>query len=498
MCLKTRARKMIEQFFSRYKIAYIAGLVYILPIIIAGRMFNDDIGRATEGYTKWGVNGRPLSDWIMEGLSFGFPISNLSPFTIIIALLITVLCGALLAEHFGVEDKAKRNILAFSFIISPFYLENLSYQFDSLPMALSLLFASLAFTIPGKFRPLAGCAVGTVLLIGTMCLYQPSINVYIILVCFAAILAGINSEGRILLTALYKAISLLVAQVIYSLAIVPAFIEGDYNTNHSIMITEKPDPVGLLFSNAQAFYDRVLNSLDTTAYVIAVALVVLLLVIWIKSLFTHNNNKNKLNLAFDKLTILIAFPVIFICIAGPLLLLYKPVTNPRVLLGVNAIVFIGVFCSTYFLSRYWKFLMIVPVVYAFSLSAAYGNASTMQKRLDEYRAIVIAKDINNLNKPFKNLVFIGMPDISKVSNRYADNFPVIRQLITPSIRENWVFANYFMRQYGVYLNYIHISKGRNERDVLCSQNKWNKSNDYILMHNDETIVVDFTKCKGKN
>ena len=109
---------MLEKLFSRYKIAYIAGLVYILPIIIAGRMFNDDIGRATEGYTKWGVNGRPLSDWIMEGLSFGFPISNLSPFTIIIALLITVLCGALLAEHFGVEDKAKRNILALSFIIS--------------------------------------------------------------------------------------------------------------------------------------------------------------------------------------------------------------------------------------------------------------------------------------------------------------------------------------------------------------------------------------------
>ncbi|HCD8604609.1 TPA: glucosyltransferase domain-containing protein, partial [Enterobacter hormaechei] len=444
---------MLEKLFSRYKIAYIAGLVYILPIIIAGRMFNDDIGRATEGYTKWGVNGRPLSDWIMEGLSFGFPISNLSPFTIIIALLITVLCGALLAEHFGVEDKAKRNILALSFIISPFYLENLSYQFDSLPMALSLLFASLAFTIQGKFRPLAGCAFGTVLLIGTMCLYQPSINIYIILVCFAAILAGVNSESGILITALYRAISLLVAQVIYSLAIVPAFIEGDYNTNHSIMITEKPDPVGLLFSNIQAFYDRVSNSLDTTACVIAVALVVLLSLIWMKSLFTRNTNKNKLNFALDKLTILIALPVIFICIAGPLLLLYKPVTNPRVLLGVNAIVFIGVFCATYLLSRYWKYLMIVPMVYAFSLSAVYGNASTMQKRLDEFRAAAIAKDINNINRPFKNLVFIGMPEISKVSNKYADNFPVIRQLITPSIRENWVFANYFMRQYGVYLNY---------------------------------------------
>lgn len=407
---------MLEKLFSRYKIAYIAGLVYILPIIIAGRMFNDDIGRATEGYTKWGVNGRPLSDWIMEGLSFGFPISNLSPFTIIIALLITVLCGALLAEHFGVEDKAKRNILALSFIISPFYLENLSYQFDSLPMALSLLFASLAFTIQGKFRPLAGCAFGTVLLIGTMCLYQPSINIYIILVCFAAILAGVNSESGILITALYRAISLLVAQVIYSLAIVPAFIEGDYNTNHSIMITEKPDPVGLLFSNIQAFYDRVSNSLDTTACVIAVALVVLLSLIWMKSLFTRNTNKNKLNFALDKLTILIALPVIFICIAGPLLLLYKPVTNPRVLLGVNAIVFIGVFCATYLLSRYWKYLMIVPMVYAFSLSAVYGNASTMQKRLDEFRAAAIAKDINNINRPFKNLVFIGMPEISKVSN----------------------------------------------------------------------------------
>lgn len=489
---------MLEKLFSRYKIAYIAGLVYILPIIIAGRMFNDDIGRATEGYTKWGVNGRPLSDWIMEGLSFGFPISNLSPFTIIIALLITVLCGALLAEHFGVEDKAKRNILALSFIISPFYLENLSYQFDSLPMALSLLFASLAFTIQGKFRPLAGCAFGTVLLIGTMCLYQPSINIYIILVCFAAILAGVNSESGILITALYRAISLLVAQVIYSLAIVPAFIEGDYNTNHSIMITEKPDPVGLLFSNIQAFYDRVSNSLDTTACVIAVALVVLLSLIWMKSLFTRNTNKNKLNLALDKLTILIALPVIFICIAGPLLLLYKPVTNPRVLLGVNAIVFIGVFCATYLLSRYWKYLMIVPMVYAFSLSAVYGNASTMQKRLDEFRAAAIAKDINNINRPFKNLVFIGMPEISKVSNKYADNFPVIRQLITPSIRENWVFANYFMRQYGVYLNYIHISKGRITRDSLCKQGGFIANDDYFIMHNSDTVIIDFTKCKDSN
>lgn len=489
---------MLEKLFIRYKIAYIAGLVYILPIIIAGRMFNDDIGRATEGYTKWGVNGRPLSDWIMEGLSFGFPISNLSPFTIIIALLITVLCGALLAEHFGVEDKAKRNILALSFIISPFYLENLSYQFDSLPMALSLLFASLAFTIQGKFRPLAGCAFGTVLLIGTMCLYQPSINIYIILVCFAAILAGVNSESGILITALYRAFSLLVAQVIYSLAIVPAFIEGDYNTNHSIMITEKPDPVGLLFSNIQAFYDRVSNSLDTTSCVIAVALVVLLSLIWMKSLFTRNTNKNKLNFALDKLTILIALPVIFICIAGPLLLLYKPVTNPRVLLGVNAIVFIGVFCATYLLSRYWKYLMIVPMVYAFSLSAVYGNASTMQKRLDEFRAIVIAKDINNINRPFKNLVFIGMPEISNVSNKYADNFPVIRQLITPSIRENWVFANYFMRQYGVYLNYIHIRKGRTTRNSLCKQGGFIANDDYFIMHNSDTVIIDFTKCKDSN
>lgn len=487
---------MLEQLFSRYKIAYIAGLVYILPIIIAGRMFNDDIGRATEGYTKWGANGRPLNDWIMEGLSFGFPITNLSPFTIIIALLITVFCGVLLAEHFGVEHKAKRNILAFSFIISPFYLENLSYQFDSLPMALSLLFASLAFTIPGKFRTLVGYAFGAILLIGAMCLYQPSINVYIILVCFAAILAGINNEDRILLTALYKAISLLVAQIVYSLAIVPIFIEGDYNTNHSIMITEKPDPAGLLFSNIQAFYVRVLNSLDTTAGVIAVALIVLISLIWMKSLFTHNTNKSKLNLALDKVTIFIAFPVIFICVAGPLLLLYKPVTDPRVLLGVNAIVFIGVFCTLYLLNRYWKFLMVVPMVYAFSLSATYGNASTMQKRLDEYRATVISRDINSLNMPFKKLVFIGKPDISRVSSRYADNFPVIRQMITPSIRENWVFANYFMRQYGVYLSYIHISKGRKERDELCSQAKWVENKDYTLMYNTDTIVVDFTKCNG--
>lgn len=54
-------------------------VLYVLPIILTGRLYIDDLGRTLYGYSGWGLNGRPLSDAIMQTMSLGGELLDLSP-----------------------------------------------------------------------------------------------------------------------------------------------------------------------------------------------------------------------------------------------------------------------------------------------------------------------------------------------------------------------------------------------------------------------------------
>ncbi|PDQ12906.1 hypothetical protein CKK21_22775 [Enterobacter cloacae] len=44
-------------------------ILYVLPIIMADRLYVDDMGRTTTGYYGWKGNGRPFAEMIMKFLS---------------------------------------------------------------------------------------------------------------------------------------------------------------------------------------------------------------------------------------------------------------------------------------------------------------------------------------------------------------------------------------------------------------------------------------------
>ena len=67
---------------SRRRVALLAagGLLYVLPILLADRYYQDDLARSLYGATGWAGDGRPLTEWLMELLAGGSStIVDLSP-----------------------------------------------------------------------------------------------------------------------------------------------------------------------------------------------------------------------------------------------------------------------------------------------------------------------------------------------------------------------------------------------------------------------------------
>ena len=126
-------------------------VLYVLPIILTGRLYIDDLGRTLYGYSGWGLNGRPLSDAIMQTMSLGGELLDLSPLNQILSVLLLCITLYYYTEKvFSGINFSGLLILCFLFISNPFYIENLSYRFDSLTMALSMVLLILPYTISGR------------------------------------------------------------------------------------------------------------------------------------------------------------------------------------------------------------------------------------------------------------------------------------------------------------------------------------------------------------
>lgn len=66
-----------------FVILLILFMLYVTPIILADRYYNDDLGRILSGATGWDGDGRILTEWLMRGVCGGMPIADISPLPLI-------------------------------------------------------------------------------------------------------------------------------------------------------------------------------------------------------------------------------------------------------------------------------------------------------------------------------------------------------------------------------------------------------------------------------
>ncbi|WP_288476618.1 glucosyltransferase domain-containing protein [uncultured Pantoea sp.] len=486
---------LINDKFQRiFRIVLPLSLLYISWIVFTGRLYLDDLGRSLYGYTSWGQDGRPASDLIMSALSFGAPIFDITPLPQILSVI--VLSAAL--SLWGAKYLPKAGIAAsvacvLYFILSPFFLENLSYRYDSLPMSLSLAALLLPYGLKNSFWSPFFHFISVFV---SLSFYQASISLFILLLIVDVIHACPSKRDKggllyIIKQILVKALSLLAGFVFYKMVIAGSFASGSYSDEHSRIIKLDSTFFNVLYNNTTVIFSLLLNPLyKCSPFLFKFCALVLLASIIKISANSSALLKNKI------INFLILFTLVvagfFSCFAH-IALLKTPVLAPRVMIS-----FTGFFLLFSYLvvkafdSKKSQLTLLTPVIlFSFILSFSYANASSSQKELDKLISTSIYNDISHQDLTFKNVFIHGVMPISKQRALIVERLPIMNSLIPIYLNNNWSWGAMMLKHY--LLDYNVETKIADPKKEICSLTPFSRSKDYSLYEKGDTLIVSFDK-----
>ena len=187
-------QKLLCMFISilktyKYSFLMLSGiyLIGMTAIIRADFSYYDDLGRVLSGLDMTGSFSRHTSTFLSNFLNGNTRLSDISPLPQILAVLIIAFAGILLLHILddvcGTPKKFSiwRTFSLVPLCLSPYFLQCLSYKFDSPYMAASVLFsiAPLIFYKAGGKKFMAATCIGTLLMCTT---YQAASGIFPVLV----------------------------------------------------------------------------------------------------------------------------------------------------------------------------------------------------------------------------------------------------------------------------------------------------------------------------
>ncbi|ECZ7785283.1 TPA_asm: hypothetical protein G4J95_003817, partial [Salmonella enterica subsp. enterica serovar Java] len=152
-------------------------LIYTFPLLTQQSYYIDDLGRSLYGGLGWSGNGRPLADVIFYVINFGIPITDSSPLPLILGLTALVISLVYIRDYLFGNDYITAALCFMMIIANPFFIENLSYKYDSLTMCLSVAISIMA-SRKSYSREISNIIIAVTLTIAYLSLYQASLNIY--------------------------------------------------------------------------------------------------------------------------------------------------------------------------------------------------------------------------------------------------------------------------------------------------------------------------------
>ncbi|MGE7957415.1 glucosyltransferase domain-containing protein [Pseudomonas sp. NPDC089530] len=155
-----------------------ATLLYVLPLILADFPYIDDNWRSLSAGTAWTGQGRLFTELFYNALTFSGAAPNIFPLPLLIATPAMAWALTRLTLHYYPQPTLANCLVLLPLWYNPFFLQNLSYQYDGPAIALSLVAVIYAITFRCAHRGLQWL-VPAVLVALAIGLYQISINVFL-------------------------------------------------------------------------------------------------------------------------------------------------------------------------------------------------------------------------------------------------------------------------------------------------------------------------------
>lgn len=420
----------LQKDFCKYFIfIYILYFIGYFSLILNNNYYTGD--EYSRGFlaTNWdfGQWGRPLAEFLTQILNLSFYRKlELYPLPQLIALIFLSL-GSMMIVKIVLKRLSFWGLVAsLPLGLSPFFLENMSYTFDSFFMALALISPIFAFLF--LKRKLTFFIISILSLLISLNTYQAANSVYImmaIFITFIHILEGKNHKE------ILKEIGIFLLAFILGLLIYKIFILTHFRVDEDKVSDKTVENLAKILVNLKAVLTKYYNVFAHTVFIP-------IFILGIISFLFISVEKSKIN-NFLAIFVSIVFIVLSILLSyGGYLILEKQLFSLRTFYGI------GIFISLFFIfllktdKKAYKFIAkTLSFILAYILiaqSTAWSNALKEQAQYAKPKIAKAVEDLKNLAPKDKNYKFgiiknklILAPTFSASAINLASVFPVINE-----------------------------------------------------------------------
>lgn len=470
--------KMSKSFVDKWLLIVVA--LYVAPIALSNIYYVDDMMRITTG-DGWDADGRIFATVLMQLLSFGNVIPQMFPLSLFISSIITLISGVIVSRILFEKDNFLTKSCSLLILTSPFYLENLSYRYDSLPMSISILIAIIPFLSRSKYIFALTSIPCIVFCLG---LYQTSAMVYFALLICIFINRADKGDFRFILTmSLVSVLCFIVAYFIY----VGIVSSSELNVSRASFLSINSG-FFVVIAGRIALYKNMYMELFQSNYILAtMPLTISILIALITLSF-----KGIKHLLIKTSILTIAISLLLLLTTLPNLVINEPWYTARTMVCYPFIFYaIYLFCHDKVNNILLNASIVSLLFFSFVLINSY--ASTL-KNNDDYSKFVAQSISSELIKKSNNTTYsaliIGEQRRSPRSHLQYKIFPILFRIAPIYMREDW---NWGIKELSRYIN-VRSAKNANDIKIeYCSFDSISSTALYDIKYNGTVFVIDFSK-----
>jgi hypothetical protein len=372
-----------------------ATLLYVLPLILADYPYIDDNWRSLSAGMAWAEQGRLFTELFYKALTFSGGAPNIFPLPLLIATVAMASALTRLTFHYFRQPSIACCVVFLPLWYNPFFLQNLSYQYDGAPMALSIVAVIYAITWRHPRRSLQWL-VPSFLIALALGLYQVSVNVFLGLCCLEVLRAAHDKLTWPAWPGLlgWKIAQVLLGWLIYCISALPFMGHG-----RSLMLNLAAQPWLQLQVNVERVLDKVMLLFHGGfAWVFAALLLCASAgAVRLAMSVMQREDRGAIKLLIGFLCVLVV-PVMVLLVSGIALLFRDFNEGARTLMGFAVLLVLLLWLSHLALASVHErlpLLLVVPLLAMLSLSFAYGRVLTVQKTFANSALFNLERDITS-------------------------------------------------------------------------------------------------------
>ncbi|MFJ5236757.1 glucosyltransferase domain-containing protein [Pseudomonas neuropathica] len=366
-----------------YAFFQLATLLHVLPLLLADYLYIDDQARALLGTAGWVEDGRMMVEVFFAALTFSSSVTNIFPLPLLISTIAMSLALRKLVIHYFSSPGFVECLVVLPLWFSPFFLQNLSYQYDGPCMALGI--AAVIYAVTSRLASTGWRILFSALLIAVaISLYQVCLNVFIGLACieiYRVIAAGVGVR-KVVVTMWLQLAQLAGALFLYYLSGYQlltgtrrGFIALDSSTIGEVLrrVEITTENTFLLFNAGNSWF-----------FVLLIMFAVLGLVLnGYRCVKQQSSNWAKLAMLA---LYMLPFVGAVLAVYGIGLFVLYPNFSARTLMGFSSLLVLLLLLSRegmLRIHRHLKLFLVVPLLFMLSFSFAYGRVMVAKKQFEQ-------------------------------------------------------------------------------------------------------------------